>query len=126
MRGFDDVFYVPHSRHTTILREDIEKCSNIKILAESKDAGVYIVMSNDRRQIFVTGHSEYDRDTLKGEYVRDLGKGLDIQKPSNYFPGDDTSQIPLVMWRAHAHLLYSNWLNYYVYQETPYDISQIR
>lgn len=125
MRGFDDTFYAPHSRHTTILREDIASCEGLKLMAESEDAGVYIVMSADRRQIFVTGHSEYDRDTLKGEYVRDLGKGLDIQKPANYFPDDDTAAIPSVLWRAHAHLLYSNWINYYVYQATPYELEKI-
>lgn len=125
LRGFDDTFFAPHSRHTTILREDIEKCPNLRLLSDSEEAGVYIVISADRRQIFVTGHPEYDRDTLKGEYVRDIGKGLDIPKPANYFPDGDTSSIPQVQWRAHAQLLYSNWLNYYVYQATPYELSKI-
>ena len=122
MRGFDDFFYAPHSRHTAVRSEDI--CSNdgLKLLAESSEAGAYIIISADRRQIFVTGHSEYDRDTLKGEYVRDLGRGLEIQQPVNYFPNGDAAATPSVMWRAHAHLLYTNWLNYYVYQATPYEL----
>lgn len=125
MRGFDDLFYAPHSRHTTILRDDIAKCSDLKLLAESNEAGVYIVISTDRRQIFVTGHSEYDRNTLKDEYVRDKNKGLDIEQPANYFPDRNINAIPQVVWRAHANLLYSNWLNYYVYQATPYSLEEI-
>lgn len=125
MRGFDDIFYAPHSRHTTILREDIAKCDKLRLLADSEDAGVYIVISADRRQIFVTGHSEYDRNTLKDEFVRDKNKGLDIEQPANYFPNGNINAIPQVVWRAHANLLYSNWLNYYVYQATPYSLEEI-
>lgn len=122
LRGFDDVFKAPHSRHTAVRREDVLACEGLDLLAESDEAGVYIAVSKDRRQIFVTGHSEYDRDTLAGEYARDLGKGLAINKPEHYFPDDDPSRTPLVSWRAHAHLIYSNWLNYYVYQATPYEL----
>ena len=124
-RGFDDVFYAPHSRHTEVRREDILEVPEIVLLSESDESGVYIVMSADRRHIFVTGHSEYDPLTLQGEYVRDIRKGLPIHVPNNYFPGDDPSQEPLVRWRGHANLLFSNWLNYYVYQQTPFDLSQI-
>lgn len=122
VRGFDDVFWAPHSRHTENRREDIAANANLKILAESDEAGVYIAISNDKSQIFVTGHSEYDRETLAGEYARDISCGLDIQKPRNYFPNDDPTQTPRVTWRSHANLLYSNWLNYYVYQMSPYEI----
>lgn len=125
-RGFDDVFYVPHSRHTEIRREDIERCLELDILSESPEAGVYMVMARGGREFFVTGHSEYSPYTLDGEYKRDLAKGLPIDMPRNYYRGDDPSQPPLVRWRAHANLLFSNWLNYYVYQETPYDINEIR
>jgi homoserine O-succinyltransferase len=125
MRGFDDVFLAPHSRYTEILRADVEKVPELVILAESEQAGIYIVASEDGRHTFVTGHSEYDPLTLKGEYDRDLGKGLAIQPPANYFPGDDPSQPPLVRWRGHSNLLFSNWLNYYVYQLTPYNIREI-
>lgn len=125
-RGFDDVFYVPHSRHTEIRREDIEKCSELDIVAESNEAGVYMVMARNGREIFVTGHSEYSPYTLDAEYRRDLDKGLPIEMPKNYYRNNDPSLPPLVRWRAHANLLFSNWLNYYVYQETPYDINQIR
>lgn len=125
-RGFDDVFYVPHSRHTEIRREDIERCPELEILSESPEAGVYMVMARGGREFFVTGHSEYSPYTLDGEYKRDLAKGLPIDMPRNYYRGDDPSQPPLVCWRAHANLLFSNWLNYYVYQETPYDINEIR
>lgn len=125
-RGFDDVFYVPHSRHTEICREDIERCPELDILSESPEAGVYMVMARGGREFFVTGHSEYSPYTLDGEYKRDLAKGLPIDMPRNYYRGDDPSQPPLVRWRAHANLLFSNWLNYYVYQETPYDINEIR
>jgi len=126
LRGFDDVFYVPHSRYTEVRREDIEKVPELEILSESPDSGIYIVASKDGRQIFVTGHSEYDADTLKREYERDIAKGLDISLPINYFPGDDPSKEPIVCWRGHSNLLFSNWLNYYVYQETPYDLGKIR
>lgn len=125
LRGFDDVFYVPHSRHTTVLREDIEKVPELKILASSQDAGVYIVSSKQGRRIFVTGHSEYDADTLEKEYLRDKNQGLPIAVPKNYYPNDDDSQNPVVRWRGHANLLFSNWLNYFVYQTTPFDIANI-
>ena len=125
LRGFDDVFWVPHSRHTTVAREDIEAVSGLKIVASSKEAGVYAVMSKHGRQIFVTGHSEYDPETLHNEYVRDKKQGLPIQIPKNYYPNDDDTQFPLVRWRGHANLLFSNWLNYFVYQTTPYDIMTI-
>ena len=125
LRGFDDVFLAPHSRHTEIRRADIEKIPQLKILAESDDAGIYIVATRDNRQIFVTGHSEYDPLTLKAEYERDVNKGLPIEIPRNYYPQDDPSKEPLVRWRGHSHLLFSNWLNYYVYQETPFDLQQI-
>ncbi len=124
-RGFDDVFYAPHSRHTTVFREDISANPELKIIASSKEAGVYIVMAKNGRQIFVTGHSEYDPETLKYEYDRDIAKGLSIQIPCNYYPNDDPSLAPIVQWRSHANLLFNNWLNYYVYQETPYDISTL-
>ena len=126
LRGFDDVFYAPHSRYTEVRREDIEKVSDLEILAESPQAGIYIVASKDERQIYVSGHSEYDANTLLLEYERDIAKGLDIDPPENYFPDDDPSKPPLVTWRSHANLLFANWLNYYVYQETPYDLNQIR
>lgn len=124
LRGFDDAFFAPHSRHTTISPAEINENTGLTTLAISEDAGVYIVASKDRRQIFVTGHSEYDRDTLKNEYLRDLSKGLKINRPENYFD-NDSDDVPLVLWRAHAYLLYSNWLNYYVYQRTPYDFKDI-
>ncbi|NLU36067.1 MAG: homoserine O-succinyltransferase [Clostridiales bacterium] len=126
LRGFDDVFYAPHSRYTEVRREDIEKVPDLEILAESPQAGIYIVASKDERQIYVSGHSEYDTNTLLLEYERDIAKGLDIDPPENYFPDDDPSKPPLVTWRSHANLLFANWLNYYVYQETPYDLNQIR
>lgn len=125
LRGFDDTFWVPHSRYTTVRREDIEKVSGLKIIASSEEAGVYAVMSKEGRQIFVTGHSEYDPDTLKTEYLRDKNQGLPICVPKNYFPNDDDTEEPLVRWRGHANLLFSNWLNYFVYQTTPYDIMDI-
>ncbi len=121
LRGFDEVFRVPHSRHTSVRREAVIANENLKLLAESDDAGVYIIVSRDRRQIFVSGHSEYDRDTLASEYMRDKTKGLPIKVPANYFPNDDPTQKPIVTWKSHASLLYSNWLNYYVYQATPYE-----
>ncbi len=125
LRGFDDVFYVPHSRHTTVAREDIENAGGLRIVAASQKAGVYAVLNKEGRQIFVTGHSEYDPDTLKNEYLRDKSQGLDIHVPENYFPNDDDTRDPIVRWRGHANLLFSNWLNYFVYQTTPYDIMTI-
>ena len=125
MRGFDDEFWAPHSRHTTILREDIEAIPELKIVASSERAGVYAVMNKAGRQIFVTGHSEYDPDTLEKEYLRDKNQGLPIHVPENYYPDDDDTREPLVRWRSHANLLFSNWLNYFVYQTTPYDIMSI-
>ena len=125
LRGFDDVFWAPHSRHTTVLREDIEAVPDLKILASSEKAGVYAVMNDRGRQIFVTGHSEYDPDTLRTEYMRDKNLGLPIHVPENYFPDDDDTRDPIVRWRGHANLLFSNWLNYFVYQTTPYDIMSI-
>ncbi len=125
-RGFDDVFMVPHSRHTTVKREDIEKCPKLKILSSSEEAGIYAVATEGGRQIFITGHSEYDANTLKNEYLRDLNEGKPISVPKNYFPDDNPEKEPLVTWRSHANLLYSNWLNYFVYQTTPYDITEIK
>ena len=125
LRGFDDEFWAPHSRHTTVLREDIEKVPGLRIVASSEEAGVYAIMNKEGRQIFVTGHSEYDADTLKREYVRDKNLGLPIRVPKNYFPNDDDTQEPVVRWRSHGNLLFSNWLNYFVYQTTPYDIMTI-
>lgn len=123
LRGFDDIFYAPHSRYTDVRREDIEKVDPLEILSISEEAGIFIVASKDGKHIFVTGHPEYDPLTLKAEYDRDIQKGLPIALPKNYFPNDDPTQFPLTRWRAHANLLYSNWLNYYVYQETPYDLT---
>ena len=125
LRGFDDQFWAPHSRHTTISREDIEAVPELKILASSEEAGIYAVANKGGRQIFVTGHSEYDPETLKTEYLRDKNQGLPIGVPENYFPGDDDTAEPIVRWRGHANLLFSNWLNYFVYQTTPYDIMTI-
>ena len=125
LRGFDDTFYVPHSRYTTIRREDIEAIPELKILASSDKAGIYALMSKGGRQIFVTGHSEYDPETLKQEYLRDKNAGLPIHVPENYFPNDDDTKDPIVRWRGHANLLFSNWLNYFVYQTTPYEIKDI-
>jgi homoserine O-succinyltransferase len=125
LRGFDDEFLAPHSRHTEVRREDIEKVPELEILSESPQAGVYIVATRDGRQIFVTGHSEYDPLSLKNEYERDIKKGLVIDIPKNYYPNDDPSQPPIVRWRGHANLLFSNWLNYHVYQETPYDLNEL-
>ena len=124
-RGFDDTFLVPHSRHTTVRRADIEADNRLRILASSEEAGVYAVIADHGRQIFIMGHSEYDADTLKKEYVRDKTAGLDIDVPVNYFPDDDDTKEPLVTWRPSANLLYSNWLNYFVYQSTPYDIETV-
>lgn len=125
LRGFDDEFLAPHSRHTEIRAADIERAAELKLLAVSEEAGVYIVASRDGRNIYITGHSEYDPLTLKAEYDRDVSKGLPIHVPKNYYPNDDPTQLPLVRWRGHANLLYTNWLNYYVYQETPYDVEEI-
>ena len=125
LRGFDDEFYAPHSRHTTVLREDIEKVWDLRILASSDEAGVYAIQTKLGRQIFITGHSEYDADTLKTEYLRDKNLGLPISVPKNYFPNDDDTKDPIVRWRSHGNLLFSNWLNYFVYQTTPYDIMDI-
>ena len=125
LRGFDDEFYVPHSRHTSIRREDVAAVPEIKILAESEEAGLYAMQTAGGKQVFITGHSEYDWDTLNREYVRDKNAGLPIEVPKNYFPNDDDTQDPIVRWRGHANLLYSNWLNYMVYQSTPYDVMAI-
>ena len=124
-RGFDDTFMVPQSRHTTVERADIEKVKELKILASSKKAGVYAVSTKNGRQIFITGHSEYDADTLQNEYLRDISQGKKCNIPENYYPDDNPNNPPLVTWRAHAHLLFSNWLNYFVYQSTPYDIQKV-
>ncbi len=125
-RGFDDVFMVPHSRHTTVDIEDIKKCSELKILASSEEAGIYAMATAEGKQIFITGHSEYDANTLANEYFRDLNEGKPIEVPKNYFPDDNPENEPVVTWRSHANLLYSNWLNYFVYQTTPYDIKEIK
>ena len=125
-RGSDDVFYAPHSRNSTIDIEHVEAVGKLKILATSPQAGVYACMTAEGRQIFVTGHSEYDAGTLAKEYFRDKERGLDIKVPINYFPDDDPQKQPVVRWRAHANLLFSNWLNYFVYQTTPYDVDKIQ
>ena len=126
VRGFDDEFYAPHSRHSGISSEEIYSVKEIKVLAESSDAGVYLMKSLDNSQVFITGHSEYDADTLKKEYERDKLAGLKPNLPKNYFPNDDDSLEPVVTWRSHANLLFYNWLNYFVYQSTPYDVSKIK
>ncbi len=123
MRGFDEIFYVPHSRHTEVREEDIRKVTGLQILSSSPISGVHLVASSNGRQFFVTGHSEYDRDTLAAEYFRDKNKGLPIQVPYHYFPNDDPTRPPYFNWRAHANLLFSNWLNYFVYQQTPFDLT---
>jgi homoserine O-succinyltransferase len=125
-RGFDDVFYVPHSRYTTVNREDIEATKGLKILASSDKAGVYAVKTKRGRQVFLTGHSEYDADTLNKEYTRDKNLGINPKIPENYFPSDDDTKAPVSTWRGHATLLFTNWLNYFVYQTTPYDIMKIK
>ena len=125
LRGFDDTFWVPHSRHTSVRREDVAAIPGMKILAESEEAGLYAMSTKGGRQVFITGHSEYDSETLKLEYLRDKNAGLPIEMPKNYFPQDDDTQAPVVRWRGHANLLYSNWLNYFVYQSTPYDVMAI-
>ena len=125
VRGFDDRFWAPHSRHTTVYAEDIEADPRLEIVAQSDEAGVYIAKSTDSRHFFVFGHPEYDTGTLRAEYERDVNKGMDVPVPAHYFPNDDPSQEPVSTWRAHAQLLYTNWLNYYVYQTTPYDLSDL-
>ena len=125
-RGFDDIFYMPHSRHTEVRREDIEKVPGLDIIAESPESGVSIVMARGGREFFVTGHLEYAPNTLDKEYKRDMGKRDDVELPKNYYYNDDPNEAPLVTWRAHANLFYSNWINYYVYQETPYNIDDIK
>ena len=126
LKGFDELFYVPHSRHTEVKREDIEKVSDLEILTESSLSGVHMVASKNGRQFFITGHSEYDRDTLSNEYFRDKDKGLPIEIPYNYFPDDNPENEPVFTWRCHANQLFSNWLNYCVYQETPFDLSELK
>lgn len=125
LRGFDDRFFAPHSRHTEVRREDIEKVPELDILAESDEAGIYLVSTHDGKQVFATGHSEYDPLTLKGEYDRDVNLGLPIAVPKNYYPNDDPTRHPVVRWRGHASLLFSNWLNYCVYEETPYNLDEL-
>jgi homoserine O-succinyltransferase len=125
LRGFDDVFYAPHSRHTEIRRADLERVAELQILSESDESGLYIAASRDGRQVFVTGHSEYDPLTLKSEYDRDVKLGLPIQVPANYYPDNDPSRPPVVRWRGHSNLLFVNWLNYYVYQSTPYNLDEL-
>ena len=125
VRGFDDVFKAPHSRHTETPAAAIHACPGVTVLAESEEAGVFLAIAEKGKKIFVNGHPEYDRLTLKKEYDRDLGKGLPIHVPYNYFPDDDPSQKPMLQWRSHANIFYSNWLNYYVYQLTPYDVESI-
>lgn len=125
VRGFDDQFWAPHSRHTTVYAEDIEANPNLEIIANSDEAGVYIAKSTDSRHFFVFGHPEYDSDTLRNEYDRDVSKGLNVPMPAHYFPDDDPTRDPVSTWRAHAQLLYTNWLNYYVYQTTPYDLNTL-
>jgi len=126
VRGFDEVFYAPHSRHTTIKKEDVLACPKLHLLASSDEAGAYLIASRSGRQFFATGHSEYDRDTLATEYFRDVNKGLPIEVPKYYFKNDDPAEKILYRWRGHANLLFSNWLNYFVYQTTPYDLNQLR
>ncbi len=123
MRGFDEVFFAPHSRHTNICEQQVEQCPQLRVLAKSDEAGMFLLSTDSGRQIFVTGHPEYDKLTLDSEYRRDLDKGLPIEMPKNYYIGDDMEKGVNFCWRSHAHLLYSNWLNYYVYQTTPYDLS---
>ena len=125
VRGFDDYFYIPHSRHTAVSAEEIHACKELMVMAESEEAGVLLAMAGDGRQIFVMGHPEYDRYTLHNEYMRDKEKGLPIQVPKNYYPDDDCTRRPNLLWRSHCNNLYTNWLNYYVYQVTPYDLGEI-
>lgn len=125
LRGFDEVFHVPHSRHTDVHRSDIEKCEDLELLTYSEEAGVHIIADKVGRQFFVTGHSEYDRETLSDEYFRDLKKGLPIEIPKNYFEDDDPQKNPILTWRSHANLLFVNWLNYFVYQQTPFNLEEM-
>lgn len=125
VRGFDEFFFAPHSRNSEVTERSIEQCPHVEIISKSSKAGVYIAASKDGRRFFVMGHSEYDGDTLKNEYVRDLNKGINPQIPENYFPFDNPENTPRNFWRSHAHLLYANWLNYFVYQDTPYDLSKL-
>ena len=125
LRGFDDIFYVPHSRNTEVRREDIERIPQLEILTSSDISGVHIVANKNGRQYFITGHSEYDRDTIANEYRRDVEKGIDIQIPYNYFPNDDPNNMPVFSWRCTANLMFSNWLNYCVYQKTPYNLEEL-
>jgi homoserine O-succinyltransferase len=125
LKGFDDIFFVPHSRNTEVRREDIEKIPQLEILTSSEMAGVHIIANKNGRQYFITGHSEYDRETIAAEYFRDIDKGIDIQLPYNYFPDDNPENTPVFSWRCTANLMFSNWLNYCVYQRTPYDINKI-
>ena len=126
VRGFDDLFYAPHSRHTAVSSEEIHSCKELTVLAESKEAGIFLCMTENGRQIFMMGHPEYDRYTLDQEYKRDLSKNLPIHLPINYYPDDDPEKKPYLQWRSHSNNLYSNWLNYYVYQNTPYELSEIQ
>ena len=126
MRGCDDYYYAPHSRYTEVRKQDIQKCRDLVILSESDMAGVHITASKNGRQIFISGHAEYDRDTLMKEYFRDVNRGLDPDIPYNYFPQDDPSQRPPFIWRSNAHLMISNWLNYFVYQQTPYNLEELQ
>lgn len=125
-RGLDDIFYAPHSRHTTTLKKDIKNVKQLEILAESEEAGVFIIATKDKRQIFITGHLEYDRDTLKNEYLRDYNKGIKVDIPKNYFPKDNIKEIPTVRWRGSANIVFANWLNYCVYQNTPFKLENIK
>ncbi len=125
MRGFNKEFSAPHSRYSGVLRSDVEKCEDLLILAESQEAGIYLIANKNGREFFVTGHAEYDHDTLKNEYERDVLKGISPEVPKHYFPDDDPAKEPVSTWKAHAHLLYANWLNYYVYQNTPYDLNEM-
>lgn len=125
MRGLDDVYYVPHSRHTETRLQDIALVKQLQVISYSEISGVHIISDMDCRQFFVTGHSEYDRDTLAKEYFRDKEKGLDIDVPYNYFPNDDDNSVPIMSWKSSANIIFSNWLNYFVYQKTPYDLAQL-
>lgn len=126
IRGFDDVFYVPHSRHTEVRAEDIRQLKELRLLSQSQESGVYLVADLEGRQVFVTGHVEYDPNTLENEYLRDKSKGLNIAIPKNYYPNDDPGKTPVVRWRSTANLLFANWLNYYVYQQTPFDLNELK
>ena len=125
-RGFDDEFFVPHSRYGEVLKEDVSKIPELKIISESDESGLYMIMGREGREFYITGHSEYSPLTLDFEYKRDLEKGLNPHIPDNYYPNNDPSKKPIVRWRSHANLLFTNWLNYFVYQETPYDINKIK